>query len=172
MAHLYGGIDVGREPRKELTTKKCSTCAKEKLICDFTRNKNQPSGYMGYCKDCNNKRNKAYRRDCENLPRACKRVYSYVSRRVRVKGYDVDFGPEFIEELYKLQNGYCAYTGDKLSLQAGLPSTLSLDRIDSALGYTKDNVRLVTWEVNNAKQDRSMEEFVLLCKKVLDNGKV
>ena len=152
--------------------KVCTTCRVEKRIAEFTRNKNQPSGYMCYCKECNNKRNKAYRRDPDNLTRACKRVYGYLARRVRVKGFDIDFGPEFIEDLHRAQNGYCAYTGDKLSLQSGLPSTMSVDRIDSALGYTKDNVRLVTWEVNNAKQDMTMESFVLLCKKVIDHGKI
>lgn len=172
MTNLCINIDVERSVVKEQIIKKCSTCSREKPICEFTRNKNQSSGYMGYCKDCNNRRNKLYRRDCESLPRACKRIYGYLSRRARIKGHDVDFGPDFIEELYKLQNGCCAYTGDKLSIQAGLPSTLSLDRIDSSMGYTKSNVMLVTWEVNNAKQDRSMSDFVSLCKKVVDNGKV
>lgn len=153
-------------------TRVCTTCRVEKRISEFTRNKSQPSGYMGYCKECNNKRNKIYRRDHDNLARACKRVYGYLSRRVRVKGIDLDFGPEFIEGLYNDQHGYCAYTGDKLSLQAGLPSTMSVDRVDSSLGYTKKNVKLVTWEVNNAKQDRTMESFVLLCKKVIDHGKI
>ena len=153
-------------------TKKCSTCLVEKPIQDFTRNKNQPSGYMCYCKACNNERNKRYRRDTNNVSRACKRVYGYLSRRVKDKGLEVDFASDFLEELYFLQSGVCAYTGDKMSLEAGLPSTLSVDRLDSSIGYTKDNVRLVTWEVNNAKQSRSMDEFILLCQKVVDNGKV
>lgn len=172
MTNFCLNVSVERGVAKEQILKKCSICSKEKPIYEFTRNKSKPSGYMGYCKDCNNRRNKLYRRDCENLQRACKRIYAYLSRRARIKGYDVDFGPDFIEELYKLQNGYCAYTGDKLSIQAGLPSTFSLDCVDSSVGYTKSNVMLVTWEVNNAKQDRSMDDFVLLCKKVVDNGKV
>ena len=160
-------IDIEVDQRKT-----CSTCKIEKPISEFTGNKNQPSGYMCYCKSCNSKRNKKYREDPENLTKACKRIYGYISRRIRLKGLDNDFNASFIKDLYNRQNGVCAYTGDKLSLRSGLPSTLSVDRINSSLGYTKDNVTLVTWEVNNAKQDSSMDGFVSLCKKVLDHGKV
>ena len=125
---------------------------------------------MCYCKACNNERNKTYRRDPNNLTRACIRVFGYIKRRSRVKGIELSIDAAFIEELYKLQLGYCAYTGDKLSLQAGLPTTLSVDRVNSGLGYTKDNVKLVTWEVNNIKQDLEMDSFILLCKKVIDHG--
>ena len=125
---------------------------------------------MCYCKACNNERNKKYRRDPRNLKRACIRVFGYIKRRSRVNGIDLDIDADFIETLYNSQLGYCAYTGDKLSLQAGLPTTLSVDRVDSNLGYIKSNVKLVTWEVNNMKQSLSMDSFVLLCKKVIDHG--
>ena len=125
---------------------------------------------MGYCKACNNERNKKYRRDPDNLKRACIRVFGYIKRRSRVNGVDLDIDVDFIETLYNSQRGHCAYTGDKLSLQAGLPTTLSVDRVDSSLGYIKSNVKLVTWEVNNMKQSLSMDSFVLLCKKVIDHG--
>ncbi len=148
----------------------CSTCKVSKPLNQFTSNRNQPSGYMCYCKACNNERNKTYRRDPNNLTRACIRVFGYIKRRSRVKGIDLDIDADFIEELYKTQFGHCAYTGDKLSLQAGLPTTLSVDRVDSSLGYIKSNVKLVTWEVNNVKQNLAMDSFVLLCKKVIDHG--
>ncbi len=151
-------------------TKTCSTCKIEKPIIEFTRNKSQPTGYMCYCKDCNNKRNKKFRRDPNNLKRACARVFSYIARRVRVKNLSIDIDVSFIEHLYNIQGGRCAYTGDNLSLESGLNSTMSVDRVDSSKGYTKDNVKLVTWEVNNMKQSASMKEFLVVCKKVLANA--
>ena len=50
--------------------KVCSTCKVAKSLIDFTSNKSMPSGYMTYCKECNNKRNKIYRGDGVNLTRA------------------------------------------------------------------------------------------------------
>lgn len=148
----------------------CSTCKVDKPLSEFVASKNQKNGRMSYCKVCNTERNKRYRSDPFNLERACKRLYGYIKRRVRVKGFEIDFDPEFIAHLYAVQNGKCAYTGDPLSLQAGLPSTMSIDRIDSSIGYIKSNVALVTWQVNNAKQDMSMDEFAMICKKVVAHG--
>lgn len=36
----------------------------------------------------------------------------------------------------------------------------SLDRLDPELGYTKDNVRVVSWRANRLKQDASLAELV------------
>jgi len=151
--------------------KVCSTCKVEKLLIDFTSNKFMPTGYMTYCKDCNNKRNKRYRGDNTNLTRACKRVFGYLSRRCRVKSMVVDIDYQYIEHLYNLQGGLCAYTKDKLELGSNSNNTLSIDRIDSSLGYIKSNIVLTTWKVNNCKQDLSLQEFKELCKKVIENDK-
>lgn len=155
----------------DIIRKVCSTCKIEKLLIDFTSNRHMPSGYMTYCKDCNNKRNKRYRGDNVNLTRACKRVFGYISRRCRVKSMDVDIDHQYIEYLYNLQNGLCAYTKEKLEIGSNSNNTLSIDRIDSSLGYTKTNIVLTTWKVNNCKQDLSLQEFKELCKKVIQNDK-
>lgn len=152
-------------------TKTCSTCKTEKPLNAFTKSKAQKTGYMGYCKACNTERNKRYRKDEATLERACSRVFSYLSRRVKEKGYQLDFDAKFLEELYKKQNGKCSFTGDPLELGSGSRRTLSVDRTNSSLGYLKENVTLVTWEVNNCKQDLSVEEFRELCRKVLLHGK-
>jgi hypothetical protein len=62
-----------------------------------------------------------------------------------------------------------AKMGDILELNAGYSTTLSVDRVDSSKGYTKDNVVLTTWEVNNCKQDLDLKDFAILCEKVLKN---
>ena len=148
----------------------CSTCKVEKPLTEFTRSKAQKSGYMCYCKACNNLRNKAYRKEEATLEAACKRVYSYLARRCREGNKELDITPNFLEDLYRDQKGLCAYTGEPLELNAGKPNTLSVDRLDSSQGYTKSNVRLTTWVVNNCKQDLSMEDFLDLCRKVIKHG--
>jgi hypothetical protein len=157
------------EAKSKMGGKHCTTCREFKPLTDFTANKSQESGYMGYCKACNNERNKRYRKQEATLDRACKRVYSYLHRRVRSKGFDLDFDSKYLEELFNVQEGLCAYTGDILELNAGYRNTLSVDRVDSSKGYIKDNVVLTTWEVNNCKQDLSLEDFRSLCERVLKN---
>jgi len=39
-------------------------------------------------------------------------------------------------------------------------TNVSIDRIDSTKGYSKDNVQLVCMAANQMKNDLSMEEFV------------
>lgn len=150
--------------------RKCTVCKETKALSDFTRSKHQKTGYMCYCKDCNNERNKRYRKNESTLERACKRIFSYAKRRASEKSIDFDIDATFLQSLYLQQGGLCKYTGDVLSLQAGCPQTVSIDRIDSSSGYTKENVCLVTWEVNNAKQARSIEAFKILCQKVVSHG--
>ena len=43
------------------------------------------------------------------------------------------------------------------------------DRIDSTKGYTKDNIQLVTMAANQMKNDLQMDEFISLCKSVINN---
>ena len=148
----------------------CAVCKATKALSEFTRNKHQKTGHMSYCKDCNNARNKRYRKNESTLDRACRRIFSYAKRRAREKSLVFEIDAKFLEELYLRQNGLCRYTGDVLSLQAGSPQTVSIDRVDSSLGYTRENVCLVTWEVNNAKQARSMAAFKILCQKVVSHG--
>lgn len=155
------------EAKAKMGGKHCSTCGEYKGLEDFTSSKSQASGKMSYCKSCNNARNKRYRKVEATLESAAKRVYSYLCRRVRVKGHDLNFDYKYLVELYETQKGLCVYTGDMLELNAGYSNTLSVDRVDSSKGYTKDNVVLTTWEVNNCKQDLELKDFVTLCEKVL-----
>lgn len=157
------------EAKAKLGGKHCTTCKEYKDISEFTANRSQASGYMGYCKDCNNSRNKRYRKQEANIQSGCKRLYSYLTRRVRVKNLDLDFDAVYLEGLFNIQGGKCAYTGEKLELNAGYSNTFSVDRVDSSLGYTKDNIVLTTWEVNNCKQDLSLERFKNLCSKVISH---
>ena len=64
----------------------------------------------------------------------------------------------------------CYYSGRELTLKANQFNTLSVDRIDSKKGYTKDNTVFCCHYVNLAKLDLSKEDFISMCKDVIKHS--
>lgn len=89
--------------------------------------------------------------------------------RLRNKEYDPEVDWEYLFDLWDKQNGLCAYSGVPLSYKANHPHIVSLDRIDSAIGYVKGNLQLVSWTVNKMKQDFGEELFLEVCFKIAEN---
>ena len=75
---------------------------------------------------------------------------------------------EDLEEVWKKQNGRCAYTKLQLILvthsnpRKDIPKwkLASVDRIDSSKGYEKDNIQFVSRTLNYAKNDMKHEEMI------------
>jgi hypothetical protein len=84
-------------------------------------------------------------------------------RSAEVRGLSFDLDLAFLEDLYREQNGKCFYTGEPMSTVANDETCLSIDRVDSTLGYLKGNVVLTGWNANKMKQDLPLSEFVRLC---------
>lgn len=83
------------------------------------------------------------------------------------KALDLDF----LEELYKKQEGKCAISGETMTYQSGegrIATNISIDQILPNKGYYPENVQLVCLNVNIIKSDQSMEELIEWCKKVVD----
>lgn len=80
------------------------------------------------------------------------------------------------------QNYRCAISGVELTCNVRLNedpnkkravfrANVSIDRIDNSKGYTLDNVHLVCYAVNVARQDCTIEEYIDWCKKVAGYNK-
>lgn len=50
------------------------------------------------------------------------------------------------------------------------PYKISLDRIDSSKSYTKNNVQLVCWAVNQMKNNYSTEQLITWCSFIVNNN--
>lgn len=76
--------------------------------------------------------------------------------RARKQGlfFDLKLGDVIIPE-------YCPVLGIKLAkgVAKWAPTSPSLDRIIPKFGYTKDNVRVISWRANCLKRDGTAEEF-------------
>lgn len=76
---------------------------------------------------------------------------------------------EEIWNLFKKQNGKCALSGLDIRFphsRRDYEATASLDRINSKIGYIKDNIQWVHKDVNYAKQSMDNFEFLDLVKKI------
>jgi hypothetical protein len=79
---------------------------------------------------------------------------------------------------YLQQHGKCAISGVDITLRGqeiGISSkhvhektTASLDRIDSSLGYTIDNIQWIHKDLNQMKSDRSMETLIYWIKTIYE----
>ena len=132
------------------------------------------------CKNCLSDKNKSFYSDLSDDVKKDKirkqtkwvnnniirfRVLAAKNRSIR-KNLAFDIDDEFINNLLIKQNNKCKYSNVTLELKTGSddltfnPNTLSIDRIDSKLGYIKSNVVLVTAIVNTMKNGLSEDDFL------------
>jgi hypothetical protein len=71
-----------------------------------------------------------------------------------------------VVKCWKQQAEICAYSGRQMTLEAGHLNTVSIERIDSAVGYTPENTILVCQAINRMKSDFSLDDFHALCADV------
>lgn len=88
-------------------------------------------------------------------------------RESRGKRSELDFDTSFLWKIYQKQNGKCALTGWNINFgKKAETNTVSIDRIDSNIGYLKNNIQLVHKDVNRIKNHFSDEFFYKVCKAV------
>lgn len=97
--------------------------------------------------------------------------------RAKKRGLECNIDNEFILNLFETQKGLCARTKVPLHMSANNtrrntnPNTVSIDRIDSRKGYTKDNVELVTTIYNTAKNSWSHEDVLAMSQALLRSSR-
>lgn len=171
-------------------TKICSKCHKEKDTSEFYWRK-ENNNFRSKCKSCElenhkkysdknkgkiAKRAKKWYRENNAQGKSTRQAYykSLIGRmahwKARANKADIEWSLdlEFLESLSKV----CHYTGQELTFEPNQPNSISLDRIDSSKGYTKDNVVFCSWRVNQAKNDLSKLEYFQLCKQIVDFNKL
>ena len=73
-----------------------------------------------------------------------------------------------LEAMYSSQQNKCAYSHRELVWDKSKENSASIDRIDSTKGYKKDNVHLVTYHVNVAKNNLTHNDFLKLVKDIVE----
>jgi hypothetical protein len=96
------------------------------------------------------------------------RVESAKHRAIR-KGLVFEITDDIIQQKLNEQEGKCYISKQPLVMGENDWYGISLDRLNSNLGYTVDNTILVTKFVNSSKNTLSLDEYIKLLKEVCNN---
>lgn len=99
--------------------------------------------------------------------------WNRTKKSAEIRNIKFDINIKEVWELFLKQDRKCALSGIELKFNMRRKEdikncTASLDRIDSFKDYTIDNVQWVHKNVNRMKWDLTQEEFINICKKVVN----
>ena len=152
---------------------KCKICGEEDEFKFYNSNKST-------CKKCASERVK---KRYNNLTEKEKKEYKIRSKKWQIdnffkykllqaksraneKNIIFDIDEEYLIKLWENQKGKCLYSNIDMKMDGSGNFTGSLDRKDSNLGYTKENVYFVLTIVNSMKNNLNEREFLELIKKI------
>lgn len=128
-------------------------------------------------------RKKEYVRRRPHVPKAARKRYRetikgrahLLFRNAAARSVDLGLETPTIDREWiakRLERGVCEATGLTLTMSAGhgkkISRAPSIERIDCKNGYTTENCLVVCWHYNTAKNHFSIDEFITLCRAVVD----
>lgn len=153
---------------KELYIKNLKKC----YICQEIKSLNKFLKWSKCCENCRLKKSKNRNEQLANnsdINIIIKERFMRIRERVHKWNIPFDLTLEYLIELYETQKHKCFYTGRTLVLKTNNIDSISIDRIDSSKGYTKNNVVLCGKTINNMKNDMNMEDFKKIIKDSYNN---
>lgn len=129
-----------------MQTKKCKTCLISKELYMFSKAKSCIDGYNYNCKKCIALRNSNYYKTEKGL---ISKIYSGLKLKSKGRNHpNPSFNKEELKE-WLYQNNFTLLYKNWVNSNYVTNLIPSVDRLNSTLPYTLDNIRLVTWKVNN-----------------------
>lgn len=139
--------------------------------CGITTEVNKYNLVSGRSTGCSNCTGKRHSKDNNPNWKGYNNISGEVFRRIlfgaSVRDIKVEITIEDLDSLWKESKFRCALS----NLPIELKSSASLDRIDSSLGYTKDNIQWVHKDINLMKNKFNEVDFIELCILVADNNR-
>lgn len=158
--------------------KKCFKCKSFKPTDEFSKNRSSKDGFSKLCKVCYSNYDSVkngYKKNSNalktNLEEYLKYKHNYFKRKSKLKNIDFDLDMHTLYELYQKQNGKCYYTGIEIIHNSGCfdYNSITVERLDSTKGYTKDNIVLAAFNINSFKGMMDENEFKIFLDKIIPN---
>lgn len=157
-------------------TKICYKCKINKHVNQFDADIYGSKGLQSYCKKCR------IDIDCKSLSKYdnfIRNLFQDLKTRAKKKRLQLTISIDDIKNLYIKQNKKCAITGQKLTHVKKKRDTIqhiinkwniSVDRIDSSVGYILDNIQLVGAIINRMKYTLNHNDFINLCHLIVNKS--
>ena len=159
---------LGRQSRSS----KCKACFApyfkeyyKKHMPDFSRRAKESFARM--TPERKHKKAEWYKAYCRDTP--VKSLGKNLRRAIRRRPTENPITVIELMRMWEQQEGKCALSGITMTWaqQAYSPTSLSLDRIDRHQGYTKENVRLVCYQLNAFRGMWSDEQMFSMARKMI-----
>jgi len=129
--------------------KKCSKCGDVKLLSEFGKRLNRPSGVKSACKDCHKEIRLIKSRTISGL---IKNIYAEQIHHSRTREHA---NPEYslvdLEEWILSNSNFNSLYDNWVKSDYNKWERPSVDRLKDNIGYSLLNIRLTTWRINNKK---------------------
>lgn len=148
--------------------KVCNTCKIEKDSAEFSSGRVVQGTLLGSCKACVKEQSLTYFRSKFGLP---SRIYSNQKTNSKRRGHSLPTYTlkELREWMYSQPNYFTLHDAWVSSnFKRGLSP--SCDRLDDSVGYTLDNLRLVSWAINKDKGHDSIRKNSISNATLLQGG--
>lgn len=166
-----------------LFEKTCPRCGQKKPLSEFHLCRGKSNGRTSHCAECNNARGSArYANLCkakktEMRDRARQREQTSprhalninILTALKYRPCEKPITLDELEQIFTAQNGRCALSGIEMTWGKGrvLPTSISLDRIDTDGDYTSGNVRLLCHCVNAFRHRMSDAEVIAMARAIV-----
>jgi hypothetical protein len=149
--------------------KTCFRCKEAKPTTLFFKHAQTNDGFHSWCKICCKEGNDRSRVKLNSTIEGRAKVFLFNAKRAALKrNQEFSLTVEDITKCWMEQRFTCAYTGRKMTLESGKLNTVSIERIDSSIGYTPENTVLVCQAINRMKSDFMFHDFYELCRDVVE----
>lgn len=156
----------------------CYSCRDYKPLTEFDKNKDRwfraEKDYR--CKQCKREaylKRKQRNKGSKNLDRLLYERFHGLKDRAKRKNIECSIDENYLYKLWEKQNGLCALSGIPMTYyfdSGRVPTNVSVDRINSNLGYIEGNLQLVCMAVNQMKSDLTIEQLKYFCRSILQNN--
>lgn len=148
-------------------TKTCFCCKTDKPFSLFFKHNQTLDGYHSWCKNCCTAANNRARLKQNSTIEGRAKIFLQNAKKSAVKRQQLfELTVSDVVNFWNTQQAVCAYSGRLMTLKAGQLNTVSIERIDSNVGYTLENTILVCQAINRMKSNFEFDEFYDLCRDV------
>lgn len=147
-----------------------------KRVCKICKKDFKGSHNAKYCKNCH-KQQKVYKLKTLDYRWRLGKLFQTIKNRIASKKIPLNIDLNYLCNLWEKNDGCCALTGFKFDLnnfgkRGNIPreKSVSIDRIIPSKGYTKGNVRLITFHMNIALGSFGDKKFNELAIAFQNNG--